>query len=116
MVKISKEEVLKIARQSHIAIREDEILPMINQLNEVLSYAERVQKVAAKVEEPSIKNVNVLREDVVVKTDPEPILSQAPEQEENLFQAWHHLCPRLSERCSSVLGEKDQFLSKRSES
>ena len=86
MTKISKEEVLKIAEISHISIREDEIESMIKHLEGVLSYAERVQEVAADIEkEPSNKNVNVFREDVVIKTDPETILCQAPERDQNYF-------------------------------
>ena len=85
MTKISKEEVLKIAEISHISLRDDEIAPMIKHLEGVLSYAERVQEVAADIQEPSNKNVNVFREDVIVKTNPETILCQAPEREENYF-------------------------------
>jgi len=85
MTKISKDEVLKIAKISRISLREDEIEPMIKHLQDVLSYAARVQEIAADIEEPAIKNVNVFREDVVVSTDPETILCQAPEREENYF-------------------------------
>lgn len=85
MTKISKEEVLKIAEISHISVRETEIEPTIKHLDGVLSYAERVQEIAADGEEPSNRNVNVFREDVVIKTDPEAILCQAPEREENYF-------------------------------
>jgi len=85
MIKISKEEVLKIAEMTRVSLHEDEIGPMIERLENVLSYAERVQEIAADIEEPSNKNVNVFREDVVMKTDPEHILSQAVEREENFF-------------------------------
>ncbi len=85
MTKISKEEVLKIAKISSLDIRDDEVQAMIKQLEHVLSYAERVTEVAADVQEPSTKNVNFFREDVVIKTDPELILSRAPEREEDFF-------------------------------
>lgn len=85
MIKISREELLRIAELSHLELREDEIAPMLAQLESVLSYAERVQQASADAEEPSNKNINVFREDVVVKTDPELILSQAPEREEHYF-------------------------------
>ncbi len=85
MTKISREEVLKIAEISRIKLCEEEIEPMIRHLEGVLSYAECVQEIAADIEEPSIKNVNVFREDVVIKTDSEKILCQAPEREENYF-------------------------------
>lgn len=85
MIKISKEEALKIAEISRISLHENEIESTIAHLQSVLSYAERVQEIAADIEEPSIKNVNVFREDVVVAINPETILCQAPEREENFF-------------------------------
>ncbi len=85
MTKISREEVLNIARISHIALRDEEIEPLIEQLEQVLSYAERVVQVATNVEEPSTKNINIFREDLVIPQDPEPILAQAPEREGNYF-------------------------------
>ena len=85
MTKISREEVKKIAQISALEIHEDEIEPMMKQLEEVLSYAECVQEIAAEIEEPSNKNINVFREDVVIKTDSEAILERAPEREDNFF-------------------------------
>lgn len=85
MAKITREEVLKIAKMSQLAIHEDEIPAYIKQLEQVLSYAERVKEIAAEVEEPSNRNVNTFRQDVVDKTDPEPILDQAPVREGDYF-------------------------------
>lgn len=85
MTKVSRKELLKIAHMSYLDIHEDEMQQLIDQVQQVLSYAERVIEVAADIEEPSIKNVNTFREDVTVKTDPEPILAQAPEREGNYF-------------------------------
>lgn len=85
MTKISKEEVLKIARMSHVEVHENELKPLMEQLEQVLSYAQRVTEVAAQIEEPSTRNINVFREDVVVKQDPELILSQAPLREGDYF-------------------------------
>ncbi len=85
MAKISKEEVLKIAQISHITLREEEIEPLTKHLEAVLSYAARVQEIAAQIEEPLTKNVNIFREDVIVPSHPETILAQAPEREEDYF-------------------------------
>jgi len=85
MIKISRDEVLKIAQMTRVSLHEDEIAPMIKHLEGVLSYAERVQEIAADIEEPSNKNVNVFREDVVVKTGAEKILAQSPEREDDYF-------------------------------
>jgi aspartyl-tRNA(Asn)/glutamyl-tRNA(Gln) amidotransferase subunit C len=85
MTKLTKEEALRIAQLAHIDIHEDEIEPLLRQLESVLSYAQRVTEVATDAEEPSTKLVNMFREDVVIKTDSEPILSQAPEREGDFF-------------------------------
>lgn len=85
MTKISKDEVLKIAQISNLELHEDEIAGLLTQLENVLSYAERVKEITADVEEPSTRNVNVFREDVIAPSDPEALLAQAPEREGTYF-------------------------------
>ena len=85
MTKITKDELLKIAQISKLRLDDDEIPSLIKQLEELLTYTERVKEVAKEAELPSSKNVNVIREDMVVRTDAEPILEQAPEREEDYF-------------------------------
>ena len=85
MDKITKQEVLDIAFLSRIKITETEIGPILNQLQDVLSYAQRVKEIAAEIKEPSNKRVNVMREDVVIKSDEKLILKQAPAEEDNFF-------------------------------
>lgn len=85
-MKITREEALKMASISRIALKDSEIEPLMRQLEAVLSYAERVTQVADELkDQPSNRNVNFLREDVVVKCDPKPILERAPEREEDYF-------------------------------
>jgi aspartyl-tRNA(Asn)/glutamyl-tRNA(Gln) amidotransferase subunit C len=85
MTKISRQEVLKLAHMSYIHIHEQEIQPLIEQLEQVLTYAARVQEVTMQASETSIKNVNVFREDVPVAQDAERIRSRAPEREGDYF-------------------------------
>jgi aspartyl-tRNA(Asn)/glutamyl-tRNA(Gln) amidotransferase subunit C len=85
MTKITRDEVLKIARMANIALYEHEIEPMIKKLDDVLTYAERVIEAARDGEESSQKQVNVLRPDQIITTDSVPLLAQAPEREENYF-------------------------------
>ena len=85
MEKITKEEILKIAFFSRIKIKEKEIESLVTYVQDVLSYAKCVKDVAADVQEPSDKNINIMREDLIVKTNPEPLLHQAPEHQENYF-------------------------------
>lgn len=85
MSKISKEEVKNIAAMTRLAIDESELPSIQQQLDDVLSYAQRVQEIAKDIEIPSNKNINHDREDTVVKSNPEPILAQAPQEEDNYF-------------------------------
>lgn len=85
MAKITKEELLKIARISHLDIHDDEIDTVIAQIESVLSYAERVKEIATDVEIVSNNAVNVFREDLSVSFDAKAVLSLAPEQEEDFF-------------------------------
>ncbi len=85
MAKITQEELRKIARLSHIAIHDDELKNLTADIDSVLTYAARVTEIAADIAEPSTKNVNVLREDVVISTDAEPLLAQAPEHMHHYF-------------------------------
>lgn len=85
MAKITKDEVFKMAQLSHIQIHQNEIDALTNQLESVLSYAARVQEIATPVSVPLSKNVNVFRDDVIIKTDPEIVLSRAPESEAHYF-------------------------------
>ena len=85
MAKITREEVIKIARISAITLKEDEIESLISRMEKVLTYAERVEEIAQIVEVPSHKNVNIFRPDLVVSQNPEPILAQAPERAGNYF-------------------------------
>jgi len=84
-MKISRDEILKLASMSRVALHDDEIEPLAKQLEQVLTYAERITEITADVEEPSTKNVNVFREDVVARQTAEAILAQAPEQESSFF-------------------------------
>lgn len=85
MTKISKEEILKLAAISNIEIMPNEIEPLAKQLENVLSYAVRVADLAADVQEPSTKNINIFREDFVASTNPELVRAQAPAREHDFF-------------------------------
>jgi len=85
MTKIVKEEVLKIAKLSRIALKDSEIPVMSKQLEEVLTYAHRVCDSAADVIFIPIKNINVFREDVVILNNARAIINQGPETVQNLF-------------------------------
>ncbi len=85
MTKITKEELQKIAHLSHILLPEEEVAGLVADIDNVLTYAARVCEIAADIDEPSQKNINVMRDDTVIPTDPKPILAQAPERIEDFF-------------------------------
>ena len=86
MVKITREDVLKLGTISNITIHEHEIEPMVEKLQAVLSYAVHLKDIAAqhKVVQLPVQS-NVMRPDVVIPTDPEPLLELAPQREENFY-------------------------------
>jgi aspartyl-tRNA(Asn)/glutamyl-tRNA(Gln) amidotransferase subunit C len=94
MARISREEMLHIARMSQIQIHENEIEGLINQVQQVLTYAERVTQLGARVEgqQPESHTVNVFRDDEIIPTNPAPLLAQAPELAGNYF-----VVPRILE-------------------
>jgi len=85
-MKITRDELLRIAAISKLEIKENEIDSLVSQLQAVLSYAERVNQVADdNSNEPSNKNINIMRDDIPHHYISVPILAQAPEREENYF-------------------------------
>ncbi len=82
---ITREDVVKMAKISNIEIKPHEVESMMKQLSDVLSYAQRVQEIAADMEVPSNKNTDVVREDVIIRKEREAYLSLAPEREGDYF-------------------------------
>ncbi|HSW76634.1 MAG TPA: Asp-tRNA(Asn)/Glu-tRNA(Gln) amidotransferase subunit GatC [Candidatus Saccharimonadales bacterium] len=86
MSKVTREEVKKLAELTKVSFQEHELDGIIQQLNDVLDYAQRVVQIAQEqVDIPSCKNINCNRADIIKPTDVAPILAQAPQQEDNYF-------------------------------
>jgi aspartyl-tRNA(Asn)/glutamyl-tRNA(Gln) amidotransferase subunit C len=85
MALITKEEVLKIAHMSRIAIHENEIDTLIKQLEAVLAYAARVNEVAVGQQAPLPQNSNVFREDIIIPCDAARIKKEGPDVEADYF-------------------------------
>ncbi|MBI2774721.1 Asp-tRNA(Asn)/Glu-tRNA(Gln) amidotransferase GatCAB subunit C [Candidatus Dependentiae bacterium] len=85
MTDITKEELIKLARISQLHLEESEIIPLMTHVQSILAYAQRVKDIASSGEFDHAQQVNVLRPDVVIRTDNELILSRAPEREGNFF-------------------------------
>lgn len=87
MEKITREELLKLAQISQIHVQEHEIDSLIEDISAVLSYASSLKEIALAAREryPLPKNSAVMRDDVVVPSNSELILQNAPEREGNFF-------------------------------
>jgi len=85
MDKITKDEALKIASFTKLTIQDHEIDSIVQQLQDVLAYAERVQDIAKDIDIPSNKNINRQREDVVSSFEAQQILQQAPDAQDDYF-------------------------------
>lgn len=86
MLKITNEEVLKLARISNISVDTADIDRLAHELGEILNYASFLKDIADKgTTYPLPQNSNTVREDVSRSCDTEKILSLAPERQEDYF-------------------------------
>jgi aspartyl-tRNA(Asn)/glutamyl-tRNA(Gln) amidotransferase subunit C len=85
MVKFSKEELLKLADLSALKLYEDEVDDFVLQIQKLLEYTEELENVVISTEVLPTRNVNVFREDEVIKFDSKKILAQAPKQKDGFF-------------------------------
>lgn len=90
MADVSKEEILHIAKLANLNIREDEIDNYINNLQDILNFANVVNNVNTEGLEETIgenDRYNVFRKDEVkVFEDNKALLQNAKEQERNMFK------------------------------
>lgn len=89
-MKLSREEVLHIARLARVALTEEEITRMSVQLSDLLEHFEVLQQVNTEGVHPTAQSVNlqsVMREDEVKPSLPaEEILVNAPRREGDCFR------------------------------
>lgn len=89
MIKLSREEVYKIAEISKLELQDQEVDHLIKQLEDVLSYAKRVTEIATSASSTAsellAKPVNITRPDAIMPTNSADILAQAPQELENYF-------------------------------
>ena len=89
-MKLSRDEVLHIARLARVALTEQEITRLSEQLSDLLEHFEVLQKVDTEGVEPTAQSVtlqSVMREDVVKPSlPPEDVLANAPRREGDCFR------------------------------
>ena len=89
-MKISREEVLHIARLARVALTEEEITRLSEQLSQLLENFEILQQVDTTDVPPTAQSValqSVMRgDDVTASFPPEDILANAPRREGDQFR------------------------------
>lgn len=87
MAIITKEDVIKLAKMSQISISDKETEDLTKRIETLLEYVSCLGEISKnhKLSELSNRNVNVLRQDIVLKTDDKPILKLAPDSQDNYF-------------------------------
>lgn len=90
-MKVSKEEIMHIAKLANLKLKEEEIPEYIKNLQDILNFANIVNKAPIDGLETStvgaIDNVNVFRKDEIkVFEDNKALLDNAPEKEDNMFK------------------------------
>jgi aspartyl-tRNA(Asn)/glutamyl-tRNA(Gln) amidotransferase subunit C len=89
-MKLTREEVLHIARLARVALTEEEISRMSEQLSNLLEHFEVLQKVDTEGVAPTAQSVtlqSVMREDAVAPSlPPEDVLANAPRREGDCFR------------------------------
>jgi aspartyl-tRNA(Asn)/glutamyl-tRNA(Gln) amidotransferase subunit C len=89
-MKLSREEVLHIARLARVALTEEEIARMSEQLSDLLEHFEVLQKVDTEGVPPTAQSVtlrSIMREDEVASSlPPEDILANAPRRDGDCFR------------------------------
>jgi aspartyl-tRNA(Asn)/glutamyl-tRNA(Gln) amidotransferase subunit C len=89
-LKVSREEVLHIARLARVALDESEITRLSEQLSNLLENFEVLQQVDTTGVPPTAQSValqSVMREDRVAPSlPPEDVLANAPWREEDCFR------------------------------
>jgi aspartyl-tRNA(Asn)/glutamyl-tRNA(Gln) amidotransferase subunit C len=89
-VKLSREEVLHIARLARLGLDEQEIDRLGGQLSKLLEHFQVLQQVDTEGVPPTSQSVNlqsVMRDDVVAPSmPPEDVLANAPRREGDCFR------------------------------
>ena len=90
MTEISSSDVRKVAQLARLELSDDQIETYTSQLEEILSYVDKLQEIDTENVPPTtraVEVVNAMRDDSVdVNSSREDILSQAPHREGDFFR------------------------------
>lgn len=91
MAKLSRDDVLKLARLSRLRLTEEEIDQFQGEISEILGYVEQLSEVDTSGLEPTSQVTgltNVMRKDEIIDygTSPKELLKNAPATEKSQFK------------------------------
>lgn len=91
MAKLSRDDVLKLARLSRLRLTDDEIAQFQAEISEILGYVEQLSEVDTKGLEPTSQVTgltNVMREDEVIEygASQDKLLKNAPAETQKQFK------------------------------
>lgn len=91
MAKLSRDDVLKLARLSRLRLTEEEIDQFQDEISEILGYVEQLSEVDTSGLEPTSQVTgltNVMRKDEIIDygTSPKELLKNAPATEKSQFK------------------------------
>ena len=91
MTKITRDDVLKLARLSKLKLSEDEISKFAHELDAIVKYVEQIDSVDSEGLEPTAQVTglkNVMREDKVINygETSEELLKNTPSKEKNYIK------------------------------
>lgn len=89
-MKVTREELIHIAKLANLTIKEEEIEKYLENLTEILNFADIVNSVPVEGLKETVgtnTNYNVFRKDKIIEfEDKEGLLQNAPEKEQNMFK------------------------------
>ena len=91
MAKITKEDVLNLAKLSRLHLKDDEIVDLTKDVESILGYVEQLQSVDLKGYEPTSQVtglVNVMRPDKPINygVTPDELLKNVPNRDKNYIK------------------------------
>lgn len=91
MSKLSREDILKLAKLSRLKLTDAEVHQFQSEIGEILKYVEQLSKIDLKGVEPTYQVTglkDVMRKDEVVdyQATPKDLLKNAPKTEDNHFK------------------------------
>lgn len=85
MAAINKQELLKIAQLSGINMTDGDVELFTGQVQKVLGFIDQLQAVTITTTAASVRNVNVLREDICLESTADNPVNLAPQHQGQYF-------------------------------